>query len=448
MGAARPRRACGDTDKRQLNARPGRSFRIYSVPVMRRSPGAPHRAVRDDRCLGPCRPGATSTRLGRTLPLPECRRRATHRSVRRRRLRCPGRPSSTAATAVPRHPPAPTRRHRLRLPQAEASSRGSGLGRSRLPAAPTGRLEEQIALGSFGNPDRPDLAGSNAARPPGPHGPGAATSTPARPCRPPAQADPGDDGGTPNKALSIVRRRWRRQGRGLIRRVWPATNIQAALPYWSRSRSRIGGCNCARGRPKARGSFRSGRAQVSLGREHLLPFKAYAHNEEKRSCSSREAPNVRRWPTKSAKKLAPRRARDRQRSSGRPLTQPDTPPRSWHARNAGANLLILATRLQRPSARSATPSPRTGTPSGRSNRRRRRVITDGGADVEGVSWGGPAWSAGTRRRWPTTGGMNRYAPLGPGQNQQYAYMAEAAGHGPVQAQAADDGRRGSGASTP
>jgi len=167
-------------------------------------------------------------------------------------------------------------------------------------------------------------------------------------------------------------------------------------------------------------------SKYGLAWEHLLPFKAYAPDQKKASLQyCREAPTCKTMAD-DIRKLAPQAGIEIVHEAQTTLTQPDYTAEVLAARNAGANLLILATesfsaiRTIR-SAHRQDWHPLVATQHSAVDA---RFVADGGADVEGVLLGAGIVSWDSPKMADYRAAMNRYAPGGVLANiSQYAYMA-------------------------
>jgi branched-chain amino acid transport system substrate-binding protein len=237
-----------------------------------------------------------------------------------------------------------------------------------------------------------------------------------------------DDGGDPNKALSIVRRMVEEDKVLAFYSEFGPTTIQAALPYLEQKQIPVvGGCNCFQGAAESPMVFQVGTgSKYGLAWEHLLPFKAYAPDQKKASLQyCREAPTCKTMAD-DIRKLAPEAGIQIVHEAQTTLTQPDYTAEVLAARNAGANLLILATesfsaiRTIR-SAHRQDWHPLVATQHSAVDM---RFISDGGADVDGVLLGAGIVSWDSPKMADYRAAMNRYAPGGVLANiSQYAYMA-------------------------
>jgi branched-chain amino acid transport system substrate-binding protein len=295
------------------------------------------------------------------------------------------------------------------------------------PAAPAGGSKSTIALGSFGTQTGP-IGRILLPVPQGARAWAADVNARGGLAGHPVKLIMADDGGDPNKALSIVRRMVEEDKVLAFYAEFGPTTIQAALPYLEQKQIPvIGGCNCFQGAAESPMVFQVGTgSKYGLAWEHLLPFKAFAPNEKKASLQyCREAPTCKTMAD-DIRKLAPQAGIEIVHEAQTTLTQPDYTAEVLAARNAGANLLILATesfsaiRTIR-SAHRQDWHPQVATQHSAIDA---RFIADGGADVEGVLLGGGIVSWDSPKMADYRAAMNRFAPGGVLANiSQYAYMA-------------------------
>jgi branched-chain amino acid transport system substrate-binding protein len=431
MGAALATTACGSTlTDNQLNAQARESFRISSVQSGATGPGAgaPTGAV-TAVTAEPAAPvaGATSDSAGPSSPRGSGAPTAAVRSSAAAAGAQPGLASGSSA-ATPKSAAGIG-------PSASAAPAGSGGGTPGVgtpsvpgtPAAPAGGSKSTIALGSFGTQTGP-IGRILLPVPQGARAWAADVNARGGLAGHPVKLILADDGGDPNKALSIVRRMVEEDKVLAFYAEFGPTTIQAALPYLEEKQVPvIGGCNCFQGAAESPMVFQVGTgSKYGLAWEHLLPFKAYAPDQKKASLQyCREAPTCKTMAD-DIRKLAPQAGIEIVHEAQTTLTQPDYTAEVLAARNAGANLLILATesfsaiRTIR-SAHRQDWHPQVATQHSAVDA---RFIADGGADVEGVLLGAGMVSWDSPKMADYRAAMNRYAPGGVLANiSQYAYMA-------------------------
>jgi branched-chain amino acid transport system substrate-binding protein len=320
-------------------------------------------------------------------------------------------------------------------PSASAAGPGSGaanpaVGTPTVPGSPApaaGDSKSTIALGSFGTQTGP-IGRILLPVPQGARAWAADVNARGGLAGHPVKLILADDGGDPNKALSIVRRMVEEDKVLAFYAEFGPTTIQAALTYLEQKQIPvIGGCNCFQGAAESPMVFQVGTgSKYGLAWEHLLPFKAYAPDQKKASLQyCREAPTCKTMAD-DIRKLAPQAGIEIVHEAQTTLTQPDYTAEVLAARNAGANLLILATesfsaiRTIR-SAHRQDWHPQVATQHSAVDA---RFITDGGADVEGVLLGAGIVSWDSPKMADYRAAMNRYAPGGVLANiSQYPYMA-------------------------
>ena len=431
MGAALAATACGSTlTNDQLNAQARESFRISSVqggaPVAGTSaPAGSVATVAAD----PAAPAATATvgSGGAATPGGSGAVTAPVRSSTAASGAQSGVPSSSSA-AAPKSAASMNPSASAAAPGSGAANPGAGTpGVPGAPATPAGGSKSTIALGSFGTQTGP-IGRILLPVPQGARAWAADVNARGGLAGHPVKLILADDGGDPNKALSIVRRMVEEDKVLAFYAEFGPTTIQAALPYLEQKQIPvIGGCNCFQGAAESPMVFQVGTgSKYGLAWEHLLPFKAYAPNEKKASLQyCREAPTCKTMAD-DIRKLAPQAGIEIVHEAQTTLTQPDYTAEVLAARNAGANLLILATesfsaiRTIR-SAHRQDWHPQVATQHSAVDA---RFITDGGADVEGVLLGAGMVSWDSPKMADYRAAMNRYAPDGVLANiSQYAYMA-------------------------
>jgi branched-chain amino acid transport system substrate-binding protein len=431
MGAALTTTACGSTlTNDQLNAQARESFRISSVQGGAASPGggAPTGAV-TAATSDPAAPAAAATAGpgGASTPGGSGAASSPARSSTAASGAQSGVPSSSSAAA-----PKPASGIN---PSASAAPPGGGGANPAVgtpsvpgsPAAPTGGSKTTIALGSFGTQTGP-IGRILLPVPQGARAWAADVNARGGLAGHPVKLILADDGGDPNKALSIVRRMVEEDKVLAFYAEFGPTTIQAALPYLEQKQIPvIGGCNCFQGAAESPMVFQVGiGSKYGLAWEHLLPFKAYAPNEKKASLQyCREAPTCKTMAD-DIRKLAPQAGIEIVHEAQTTLTQPDYTAEVLAARNAGANLLILATesfsaiRTIR-SAHRQDWHPQVATQHSAVDA---RFIADGGADVEGVLLGAGIVSWDSPKMADYRAAIDRYAPGAVLANiSQFAYMA-------------------------
>jgi branched-chain amino acid transport system substrate-binding protein len=424
VGAVLAGTACGSTlTNDQLNAQARESFKISSVQGGTGSPGteaptgaAP--AVTPD----PAAPVVTATTSAVSAATP----RGSEASAPRSSTAAAGAQTGVASSSAKSGPGS--------RPSESANTSGSGgissgvgVAGAPAPAAPAGGSKGIIALGSFGTQTGP-IGRILLPVPQGARAWAADVNARGGLAGHPVKLIMADDGGDPNKALSIVRRMVEEDKVLAFYAEFGPTTIQAALPYLEQKQIPvIGGCNCFQGAAESPMVFQVGTgSKYGLAWEHLLPFKAYAPNEKKASLQyCREAPTCKTMAD-DIRKLAPQAGIQIVHEAQTTLTQPDYTAEVLAARNAGANLLILATesfsaiRTIR-SAHRQDWHPQVATQHSAVDA---RFIADGGADVEGVLLGAGIVSWDSPKMADYRAAMNRYAPGGVLANiSQYAYMA-------------------------
>jgi branched-chain amino acid transport system substrate-binding protein len=428
VGAVLAGTACGSTlTNDQLNAQARESFRISSVQSGAGSPGteAPTGAV-PAVTSDPAAPAASATigSAGTSIPSGSGAATSPVRSATAAAGVQPGAPASSSA-ATPKSAGGTA----SGVPAGNAGSNpGAGTPSAPgTPATPAGGSKGTIALGSFGTQTGP-IGRILLPVPQGARAWAADVNARGGLAGHPVKLIMADDGGDPNKALSIVRRMVEEDKVLAFYAEFGPTTIQAALPYLEQKQIPvIGGCNCFQGAAESPMVFQVGiGSKYGLAWEHLLPFKAYAPNEKKASLQyCREAPTCKTMAD-DIRKLAPEAGIEIVHEAQTTLTQPDYTAEVLAARNAGANLLILATesfsaiRTIR-SAHRQDWHPQVATQHSAVDA---RFIADGGADVEGVLLGAGIVSWDSPKMADYRAAMNRYAPGGVLANiSQFAYMA-------------------------
>ena len=425
VGAVLAGTACGSTlTNDQLNAQARESFRISSVqggaanPATEAPTGAVT-AVTSDATASV--PNGAASAVGASTP------RGSEVSASPVR-------SSTAAASQPgvatgsARPAGGT----SRSPSGSSTAPGGagampGVGTPGAPAVPAGGSKSIIALGSFGTQTGP-IGRILLPVPQGARAWAADVNARGGLAGHPVKLILADDGGDPNKALSIVRRMAEEDKVLAFYAEFGPTTIQAALPYLEQKQIPvIGGCNCFQGAAESPIVFQVGTgSKYGLAWQHLLPFMAYAPEQKKASLQyCREAPTCKTMAD-DIRQLAPQVGVQIVHEAQTTLTQPDYTAEVLAARNAGANLLILATesfsaiRTIR-SAHRQDWHPLVATQHSAVDA---RFIADGGADVEGVLMGASIVSWDSPKMADYRNALDRYAPGAVRANiSQLAYMA-------------------------
>jgi branched-chain amino acid transport system substrate-binding protein len=426
VGAVLAGTACGSTlTNDQLNAQARESFRISSVQGGAANPAAeaPNGAVTavapDATATVPN--NAAASAVGASTP------RGSEVSA------SPVRPS-TAAAAQPGVASSSAKSAGGTSPSPSGSSTvpggagaTPGVGTPGAPAAPAGGSKSIIALGSFGTQTGP-IGRILLPVPQGARAWAADVNARGGLAGHPVKLILADDGGDPNKALSIARRMVEEDKVLAFYAEFGPTTIQAALPYLEQKQIPvIGGCNCFQGAAESPIVFQVGTgSKYGLAWQHLLPFIAYAPDQKKASLQyCREAPTCKTMAD-DIRQLAPQVGVQIVHEAQTTLTQPDYTAEVLAARNAGANLLILATesfsaiRTIR-SAHRQDWHPLVATQHSAVDA---RFIADGGADVEGVLMGASIVSWDSPKMADYRNALDRYVPGSVRANiSQLAYMA-------------------------
>lgn len=302
---------------------------------------------------------------------------------------------------------------------------GTATATAGTPAAPSAS-KAPIALGSFGTGTGP-LGRILLPVPQGARAWAADVNARGGVAGHPVRLLMADDGGDPNKALAIAKRMVEQDRVIAFFAEFAPTTIQAVLPYLEQHQIPvIAGCNCFQGTAESPMSFQVGTgSKLGLAWQHLLPFTAYAGTQKKASMQyCREASSC-KLIADNVRKLAPQVGVEIVHEAQTTLTQPDYTAEVLAARNAGANLLILATesfsaiRTIR-SARRQDWNPLVVVQQSAADL---RFAADGGADVEGVLIGGSILSWDSPKMADYRAAIDRYVPGGTKANMsQLAYV--------------------------